>query len=492
MSRDRNRPEATVEHIAICGAGLAGCMTAAVLAHSLPAAVRLTLVDCPGAGDLDLFYGSVTAPSAYDFNLMAGVAEPRLILESDAAFSLGTRYSQWGDERSWIQCFQLPLPVIDGVLLHQYLARQGMADLEPLLVGAAAARLGVFAHPPQGGNHPLSQAEYGYQFDPYTYAGLFAGASDADRVQKVAADISGVDRGENGIIALHLSNGQSCAADLYVDCTGPAGKRLSRLAGAFHGTRRLRAVSGRSAAGRLGAPLRTVTAGAFGWRAETPLKAAVMRLTVFDPACEGDALAGHGDALERTGEATLGRHAQAWRGNCVAIGHAAGVVEPLTPAPLVLLQRDIERLASLIPVSADMSVERREFNRQFNDDYRNANLFNRALFEPAPRFDTPYWRAAREEPLDDRLARKIEQFLSRGLHVAFDLEPFNREDWIIQHYGMGRRPRRHDRVADRVPEDRVRPYLSALSGRIEHAVRTLPSHDVYMTSLTGYLKMKDA
>lgn len=484
---------AAVEHILICGAGLAGRMTAAALSHNLPPDIRLTLVDCRGASDPDLFYGGVTAPSAYDFNLMAGVSEPQLILESDTAFSFGTRYLNWGNGgASWIQCFQQPLPVVDGVLLHHYLAQQGIAELEPFLAASAAARNGSFAHPPEPGRHPLSQAEYGYQIDPYAYARLFSGACEPDRVQKTVADISAIECDEAGIAKLHLSNGDSCTADLYVDCTGPAASLLAQLGAEFSGRRRLLAMASGAAADRLGAPLRTLTSHKFGWQAETPLKTRVMRLTVCDAASENDALNAHGAAPERAVELTIGRRAEAWRGNCVAIGQAAGVVEPLTPAPLMLLQRDIERLLSLIPVSRDLSVERREFNRQFSDDYRNAGLFNRALFETTPLPDAPYWRAACEEPVDERLACKIEQFRSRGLHVAFDLEPFNQEDWIILHYGMGRRPERHDRMADRATSARVRQYLSDLRGGIEKGVRTMPTHDAYMANLTRFLVEKGA
>jgi HTH-type transcriptional regulator/antitoxin HigA len=32
-----------------------------------------------------------------------------------------------------MQCFHLPLPVMEGVMLHHYLVQQGVSDLEPYL-----------------------------------------------------------------------------------------------------------------------------------------------------------------------------------------------------------------------------------------------------------------------------------------------------------------------------------------------------------------------
>jgi tryptophan halogenase len=157
---------------------------------------------------------------------------------------------------------------------------------------------------------------------------------------------------------------------------------------------------------------------------------------------------------------------------------------------MLLLQRDIERLLSLIPVSRDMSVERREYNRQSDEDYVHAEIFNRALFETRPVAETAYWRAACAEAMHEKLAQKIAQFESRGLLVAFDLEPFNPEDWTILHYGMGRRPARYDRIADRTSESEMRQFLTNMRLDIENLMKTMPRHSDYVASLIRYLTQK--
>jgi tryptophan 7-halogenase len=75
--------------------------------------------------------------------------------------------------------------------------------------------------------------------------------------------------------------------------------------------------------------------------------------------------------------------------------------------------------------------------------------------------------------------------------VAFDLEPFNSEDWTILHYGMGRRPARHDRVADRAPEVEVRQFLTNMRREIENLARNMPKLDDYMAGLIRYLAQKE-
>jgi tryptophan halogenase len=152
-----------------------------------------------------------------------------------------------------------------------------------------------------------------------------------------------------------------------------------------------------------------------------------------------------------------------------------------------LLQADIERLLALIPLTRDMAVERREYNRQAAEDHAHAALFNRALFDTQPAHDTPYWRMAAAEPMHEKLLRKIAMFESRGTLVSYDLEPFAPEDWTILHYGMGRRPARHDRMADRVAENEIRQYLSVLQRDIDNLVHSMPAHADYLAGLIQFL-----
>lgn len=488
---DQTVPGASITRIVVCGAGLAAHMAAATLARQLPRAIRVIWVRGRDAREADLFYGGVTGPTAYAFNLAAGVSEPRLVLDTDTTFSWGTRFDEWAQgRRSWVQCFHLPFPVVGGVPYHQHLLRLGIDDLEPLLLPAVAARRGVFAHPPEKGSGPLSRAEYGYQFDAYSYREPFAASAVSSGVQVIDADLSGIECQEGRIASLRLADGQSITGDLFVDCTGPDARLLASLRVPAPAGRRLGAMLSKHADDRTGPPCRLLVTRDFGWHSETFLRAGRARLTVFAPQFETQALATHGATPSRRAEVVIGRRDSAWTGNCVALGHAAGVLEPLTHAPMLILQREIERLLTLIPVSQEMSVERREFNRQGAADHQLAEDFHRALFEMQPRFDTDYWLAARAEPPHETLATKLTQFASRGLLVAFDLEPFNAEEWAILHFGMGRRPARYDRLADQLPLAETRAALQNTAQEIEKLVASMPSHGQYLANLIRYLKQK--
>jgi tryptophan 7-halogenase len=481
----------SIDRIVICGGGLAAHMAAASLARQLPQSIQIVWIKCRDSRDTDLFYGGESGPTAYAFNLAAGVSEPRVLLDTNTAFSWGTRFDDWGaSHRSWVQCFHLPFPIGGGVLFHQHLLRLGVTQLESLLLPAVAARRGVFAHPLQNGAKLLSRAEYGYQFDSYAYREPFATSASASGVQVIATDVSDVECRDGSVAALRLADGQSITGDLFVDCTGADARLLTQVGVRAPEGRRLKAVLSHRQGGKLGAPCRVLTARDFGWQAETSLQGGQTRLTTYAPESEAAALAAQATAPLRHGEVTVGRRNIAWAGNCVALGHAAGVIEPLTHAPMLMLQREIERLLSLIPVSRDMSVERREFNRQGAADHLHAENFHRALFETQPPSETAYWLAASAVPLHETLALKLTQFASRGLLAAFDLEPFNAEDWTIQHFGMGRWPARYDRIADQQPVAEVRASIDNLEHDIEKLVTSMPAHADYVANLIRYLKKK--
>lgn len=473
--------------IVICGGGLAGRMTAAALAAYTCEALDITWLVCEPAADADIFYGNLAPPSAYAFNLALGVTEPDLILDGDTTFSYGTHYKSWGGRQlDWVQAFHLPLPVLEGVQFHQYLTQQGIEELEPFLVSALAARRGAFAHPPEDSNSPLSRAEYGYHFDVEDYGRLFEIAAARGGISRIDAEIASLDLVDGTVRAVHLSDGQSLTADLWVDATGPQARLLSQAGAKTLGTRRLAAQLARMPAESALGGATIVTGDAEGWHARTSLRSSVLSLTVADA---GKVAEAHDPAATTTSvTATVGRREVAWAGNCVGVGQAACVAEPLTPAPMMLLQRDIERLLTLLPVSDDMAVERREYNRQAEADYVHADLFMRALFETPPVEGASYWSAVTSTPADERLLRKIEQFESRGLPVAFDLEPFSPEDWLILHYGMKRKPARYDQTADRADRAGVKNYLSNLRREIAGVVRSMPPHGAYLNGLTDYLR----
>jgi tryptophan halogenase len=460
--------------IIICGGGLAGYLTAAHLSNQLRSSHRILLLPNVGSSAFDFMYGGATAPTAYEFLRSIGLDEPTLIQNTSTSFSFGTRIQSWPKTDSdWVLCHHLPLPALHAVPFQHHLARAG-ADLQGLLVSAAAAKAGKFAHPPQDPKVPLSRAEYGYQFDADELVSLLQKNLARSAVEIRSEAVTGIDADGETISGVSLETGEQLRGELYIDCTGPERTLLTALNETFKTDRTISARTTSDVADRLGPASRELIASASGWEIKTHLQGRAQSLRLSSDQGE--------HAL------SIGRVDAGWRGNCVALGLAAYAMEPLTPAPMMLLQADIERLLELIPVSSDCRIERKEYNRRFNDDVSHARLFQDALLVSSGAYQTPFWEEAVARVRSEALDRKIAQYEHRGLLVKYDLEPFNDEDWLILHHGMGRTPNRFDRQAERATLQDTQKQLSGLRSAVQQIVTRMPPHHDYVVNLKRYLE----
>lgn len=492
MSRVENGTEnGSLRTVLICGGGLAGWMTAARLAHGLPSDFEITVLELPNANSHDMFYGSVLSPLSYAFNLAAGVSEPDLFLETNTVFSWGTHYLNWGmKSKSWVQCFHLALPVLEKTQFTHIIAQRQEEGLESYLISAQAVLHGSFAHPPQDSRNPLSRAEYGYQFSPSELTKVFKTAACCKNVKTTRSELLEVMRNGSTIEAVNLSNGKIARADLFVDCTGPVTKLLASKSLEQKLARKISALSSEIANEKIGSASCQIQCGEYGWQSEASLRGVTRRLTVYHEKSEQEAIAVHRDPDAINREIVLGCKKEAWQGNCVAMGHAASAVEPITPAPIMLLQRDIDRLLRLIPLTKDMDLEASAYNKGFADDYKLADLFNQAFYTPPELPTAHFWTAASDVEPNDQLIRKLTQFESRGQFVTYDLEPFNEQDWAILHFGIGRRPRNNDPFAELVEPSVIEYKLQNLRQAINITVKKMPPHHIYVDKFVSYLKRK--
>lgn len=481
-----NQPSKERLRVLIFGRGMTAELTAAALATGLGGAATCIRVGSVAPAPDDILFGNAAGPSAYDFFRSIGLTEPRLFLGAPTSFSFGTKFDDWPTPgRSWLQSFQAPIETLFGVPFHQFL-RERSEGLSPYLIAAAAAEAGKFAHPPEEQGHPLAKAEYGHHISPEALTALVGRHPAVTAQERYLSDGAEVMVEDGEIKGLKLVDGRTIEADLYVDCSGTERKLASAVGGRFATERSLSAANSQAALTSPPPAYRTVSLQSFGYDIDTPLQDRISKLRVFHPDQKKDAI---GDEEALTFE--TGHLGEAWVGNCVAIGLASAVLEPLTPAPMMLLERAIQRLVELAPDADDMAVERREFNRLHANDTKNAALFTRALFVGDDFPDTPFWAETQVAETPPELDRKLKQFASRGVLVQYDHEPFDAEDWAVQHFGIGRRPSRQDAQVDQLPEQDIERALMTMRTTVDKVVAAMPPHHVYLAKFKDYLTRKN-
>lgn len=487
-------------HYVIVGGGSAGWMTAACLAHTLKGTQRVSVIESEEIGTVGV--GEATIPPLQFFNKVLGIDEREFIRATQASFKLGIEFHNWSHvgHRYFHQFGEFGAH-IDGISFHQFwlrLADQGhpfpLSDYAP---AAIAARQGRFLPPYPNMPKDMPPLAYAYHFDAGLYARFLRDYAEKRGVARIEGRITHVDRnGESGLIeALRLHDGRVIAGDFFLDCSGFQGLLIERTLQTGYEdwshwlpcNRALAVPCGKNAAGFV--PFTRSTAHAAGWQWRIPLQhrtgnghvycsnyisddeAAQVLLSHLDSAAQAD---------PRLLRFTTGRRRKFWNGNCVALGLAAGFMEPLESTSLHLVQSAIFRFLSLMPLSStpDPSAQE-EFNRLSIAEFEQIRDFI-ILHYVANTRDEPFWRDCRTMSIPDSLAHRLELFRARGKVARHDGQLFSEASWVAVMLGQGVRPQRWDPLADVIPMADLQKQADGLRGRLHQAIARMPSHPEFI------------
>lgn len=480
--------ESRVREILIVGGTIAGWLTAAILARSLPAAryrIRLLESATPVPELETLGGGLASLPALRTAHALLGLPETEVVRQARAGFSLGADFAGWPKKSArYFRPFGATGAALDGVAFHNLWQRMrsasGAGALEDYALGAVAAKLGRFAPPAADPASVLSTLDYGYHLEGEAYRSLLRAAAlqlGAVRVEGEPGEIRL--RSADGWIeaVTPAQGGEPLAADFFIDCTGTKASLLGEALGVpFEDWTRWLPCDRAVAAREEGAepfPCLRVDAEAAGWQWRMPLRDGVARLRVFSSA--------H-DEAEGAFAFTSGRRARFWERNCVAIGASACLIDPLEPASLQIVQRGISQLLALMPFKDDEAGEADEYNRVMTETVeRMRDLV--ILHYKANRRDEPFWQSCREMAVPDVLAYKIRLFEAKSKILALDEEMFRDEDWAVVYLGQGIQPRAWDVLADAPDKALVRDRLAGIRKAIGVAAEAMPNYADFLKGL---------
>jgi tryptophan halogenase len=469
--------------VVILGEGVAGRAAAAALSRALPSARhRLTLVPTGASDDSLGPFGPVeaTLPSVREFHASLGLREDELLRETGASYALGLAFTGWSPTS---QTYFMPHGDIgaplDTVPFHQ-LAERLRAEGDSVRptdfsLAALAAQMGRFARPSDDPASVLFTYSYGLQLPRDGYARALARLAPDVRVAESPFAGARLDARGN-IAALLLESGEAVEGDLFLDASGPSARLIrGALATPFESWRDWLPCdrAAESGTGSEGAPppYAHVEAHAAGWRRIVPCAGGSGEALVSCSAFTADA---GGTAFE------AGRTALAWNRNCLALGAAAAVIEPLQSASLHLVQSALSRLLKLFPAGPDHELEAAEYNRQAAEELDRLRDLTILRYKLNGRRGEAFWDAARAMSVPDALRHKLELYQSRGRVPLLDGDLFEEAEWAAVLDGHGVRPRRYDPRADAFPAERVRSHFAAIRSAMLQAAASLPPHGDYL------------
>src|SRR3569833_59025 len=411
-------PPASVRRIVIVGGGSAGWMTALTFAGGAPAGsliergVEITVLESPVVGVIGVGEGST--PWLRGFFDSLGIEEAEWMPACHATYKCGITFDGWSTKPGFESYFHPFASMLDNLTMTQF-----VHNVEARVNGAnvyahpdrffIAARLAVEHRAPKAPDHFPFDVWHGYHFDS-VLLGQFLQRKALERgVRYQSCHVTHASLDDAGAIAsVGTQEGETIAADLFVDCTGFTGLLIDK---ALH-TPFVSFANNlfNDAAVALPSPIGTSipsatvsTALKHGWAWKIPLTGRYGNGYVYSTQfCSADAaeteLRRHLGLLESDTPARhlkmkIGRVTQHWNKNCLAVGLSQGFIEPLEATALLFIQQTAAVFLEFLAQGDLREAAHDRFNQGVNDRFEGTRDYIVTHYKTNTRTDTEYWRA---------------------------------------------------------------------------------------------------
>jgi tryptophan halogenase len=491
-----------IERIVIVGGGTAGWMAAAALSRiKAGRPLEIVLIESEAIGTVGV--GEATIPPFVGFNELLGINEADMLSAVGGTFKLGIQFENWGRiGDSYIHPFGAYGYAMGGISFHHVWHRMAKAgDPRPIQVfnlETMAACFGKFARTQDYRRDDLPPVNYAYHLDAGRYAAYlrrFAEARGVVREEGKVVDVA-LDGQSGFVTSVRLEDGRSLAGDLFIDCSGFRGLLIEQALKTGYEDwshwlpcNRAVALPCRREDGSPPPPFTRATAHRAGWQWQVPLQHRNGNGHVYCSAFMEDDealdillgnIAGKPQAEPNWLRFVTGRRKKFWNKNVVALGLAAGFMEPLESTSIHLINTGIDKLISLLSLDGITRVQEDTFNRLTGREYARIRDFLILHYNATSRDDSDFWNHVRTMAVPETLTEKVELFKANGQIFREEDELFTETSWAAVIMGQGIEMGSHNAMADALDPARTAHEVNEMERSIRYLVGAMPGHGEYL------------
>lgn len=494
-----------VRKIVIVGGGTAGWLAASIIAahhkSEKPGGLKVSLIessDIPTVG-----VGEGTWPTMKNTLRDIGLKESEFFKCCHATFKQGGRFVNWvhGNGDFYYHPFTVPLgygridlaPYVDNI--ENYAVE---ANYQHEVCEAGLAPRAITSDEYQG------QCNYAYHLDAGAFAEVLKKhCTEQLAVEHIVDTVTNVKVAPSGDIqSITLASQGEVSADLFVDCSGFASHLLGKALGVpFKSTKDILfndsalAIQVPYADAHDPIACHTIaTAQEAGWIWDIGLTTRRGIGHVYSSRFTDDEAAEkvlrnyigpQADGLDvKKIKFESGYREQFWKNNCVAVGLAAGFVEPLEATALMLVEISARYIAENLPADDSlMPITAKRFNSQMHYRWQRIIDFLKLHYMLTKRPEA-YWQANCDpSSIPESLKEDLAVWGYRGpltsdFDTAIELFPAASYQYVI--YGMGFKPDFSRQAYLHQHQQQAQQILNRNKQLTEQMILTLPPHREYI------------
>jgi len=483
---------AKIQNVVVVGGGTAGWTAAASIAKLIGANLNVVLVESDAIGTVGV--GEATIPPFRTLHRLLKIDEADFLSKVQGTIKLAIQFENWRavghdyihsfgitGQGCWAAGFQ-----------HFWLKARALGFGEdygryaPELMAAKAGRFGLLQQ---------DALSYAYHIDATSYAGLLRQQAEQDGVTRVEGKIVEVNQTEAGDISdVVLESGQVVKGDLFIDCSGFASLLMDKTLGTefedwTHWLPCDRAIAVQTRSVSEPVPYTRSIARESAWQWRIPLQTRVGNGLVYCSEFMSDDEAR--DTLLRNIEGEViteprllrfktGQRVKHWNGNCIALGLAAGFLEPLESTSIHLIQRGVIRLLQMFPYNGILESDRSEFNRQMDTEFRAIRDFIIMHYHLTERTDSEFWRRCREMDIPASLQHRMDLFRDSGRVFEAEGDIFRENSWTQVMLGQGIEPKSYHPIVDMMDEQELRQFMQIQAHKVDQVLQQLHTHQEFI------------
>lgn len=488
-----------LKKIVIAGGGTAGWITAAMLSFMMKGTqTAIELVESEEIGTIGV--GESTIPPFVVLLRSLGIDEQDFIKSTQASFKLAIRFEDWFKKQ---QAYYHPFGTLGGQIdTHEFYqcwlrAKQAghPSNLQDFAAASVMADQYKFMLPFKAQKTMIGSASYALHVDAKRVAAYLRHYAEERGVVRTEGRITRVRTRPDGFIeGLDLANGKIVDGDFFIDCTGFRALLIGQTLGVDYIDWSDVLMCDRAVAIQTENvddthPYTLAQAQDAGWRWRIPLQHRAGNGYVYSSRFISDDEAVATLMKQIKGRPLIqpniipfktGMRARMWEKNCIALGLAAGFIEPLESTSIHLVYRAVDYLLRFFPDQDCEPALVGEFNRRVAAEYEEVRDFIVLHYCTTQRDDTPFWRACQKAPVPASLRGRMDLFKSTGiLRQGLD-ELFGAASWQSVYEGMGVRPARYQALVDRLPMSVITETLDRSAPLLKAQVAGLPSHAQFL------------